>query len=177
MALVPWSEDDFELLRRQNAPEMMAHLGGPEPEAKLLDRHRRYVALPATGKGRMFSLLSLPERVPAGVIGFWETERAGEAVYETGWSVLPEFQGRGIASAAAVATAEAAAAERKHRYLHAFPSLGNPASNAICRKAGFTLLGAVDFEYPKGHPIRCHDWRLDLTRITPGGSHAGAGVG
>jgi hypothetical protein len=36
------------------------------------------------------------------------------------------------------------------------------ASNGVCRKAGFTLLGEVDFEYPKGTPIRSNDWRLDL---------------
>jgi hypothetical protein len=35
-------------------------------------------------------------------------------------------------------------------------------SNAICGKLGFTLLGAFDFEYPPGHPLRCNDWRLDL---------------
>jgi RimJ/RimL family protein N-acetyltransferase len=38
----------------------------------------------------------------------------------------------------------------------------NEASNAICRKLGFELLGEEDFEYPPGNPIRCNDWRLDL---------------
>lgn len=26
-----------------------------------------------------------------------------------------------------------------------------------------TLVSACDFEYPPGNPIRCNDWRLDLT--------------
>ena len=29
--------------------------------------------------------------------------------------------------------------------------------------AGFTNRGDVDFEYPKGHWIRCQDWCLSLT--------------
>jgi RimJ/RimL family protein N-acetyltransferase len=46
--------------------------------------------------------------------------------------------------------------------MHAFPSVTNPPSNAICRKLGFTLMGEYDFEYPVGHLLRCNDWRLDL---------------
>jgi hypothetical protein len=33
----------------------------------------------------------------------------------------------------------------------------------VCERAGFTLLGPVDFEYPKGHWITCHDWRFELS--------------
>jgi RimJ/RimL family protein N-acetyltransferase len=57
-----------------------------------------------------------------------------------GWNVLPPFQGRGIASRAVTMAAAQAAADGKHRYLHAYPSVDNPASNAVCRKAGFELL-------------------------------------
>jgi RimJ/RimL family protein N-acetyltransferase len=46
--------------------------------------------------------------------------------------------------------------------MHAFPSVSNPSSNAICRKLGFTLLAEVDFEYPLGNQLRCNDWPLDL---------------
>ena len=46
--------------------------------------------------------------------------------------------------------------------MHAFPSVDNGPSNAICRKAGFALQDEVDVEYPPGHPMRCNDWRLDL---------------
>lgn len=47
--------------------------------------------------------------------------------------------------------------------LHAFPSPDNIASNAICRKAGFTLLSEVEFEFPPGHIMLSNDWRFDLT--------------
>jgi hypothetical protein len=70
-----------------------------------------------------------------------------------------------------VAVVARARAEKTHRYLHAFPSVGDPASNAVCRKAGFSLRGECDVEYPAGHPLRCNDWRLDLEATadrTPG---------
>lgn len=72
-----------------------------------------------------------PEATPVGNIKFWDGEWHEEPVYEMGWGILPEYQGKGLA-------------------------------NAVCRKAGFTLIEAVDSEYPKGHWMRCNDWRLDL---------------
>ncbi|NUK25584.1 GNAT family N-acetyltransferase [Streptomyces lunaelactis] len=164
----PWSEDDFDLLRAANAPEMMDQLGGPETEEQLINRHRRYVDLSAdrTGKGRMFRIVLLSSGRAAGTIGFWEQTWNGERVYETGWSVLPGFQGHGVATAGTSAVVEVARAERKHRYLHAFPSVTNGPSNAVCRKAGFDLVGECDFAYPPGQIHRSNDWRLDL-QATP----------
>ncbi|MET7642353.1 GNAT family N-acetyltransferase [Streptomyces sp. NPDC005426] len=160
----PWSPDDLELLRRANAPELMDHLGGPESDEQLIGRHARYVALSADreGRGRMFRI-ALPGVAEAvGTIGFWERTWQGQEVYETGWAVLSEFQGRGIASAATAAVAEQARAEHKHRYLHAYPSVENGASNGVCRKAGFALIGECEVEYPPGHQLLTNDWRLDL---------------
>lgn len=48
------------------------------------------------------------------------------------------------------------------RHLHAFPSVSNSASNAICRKLGFRFVAEVDFEYPPGSMIRSNDCCLDL---------------
>jgi len=160
----PWSEDDFDLLRAANAPELMDHLGGPETEEQLITRHQRYADLSAddTGRGRMFRVVLLSTGEAVGTVGFWEQTWNGEKVYETGWSVLPSFQGRGIATAATRAVVDAARAARKHRHLHAFPSVANGPSNAVCAKAGFELVGECDFEYPPGQVLRSNDWRLDL---------------
>ena len=78
--------------------------------------------------------------------------------------MLPAFQGRGIASTATGLAISSAREDGRHRFMHAFPSVEDPPSNAICRKLGFTLLGAMDFEYPpgSGNMLRCNDWRLDL---------------
>ena len=162
ICLRPWAEGDLGLLREQNTPEMLAHLGGPEAEEAVLDRHRRYVELSASGTGRMYVVLFGPDSLVAGSIGFWEKEWDGETVYETGWHVLPRFQGRGVATRAALAVARIAAAEGDRKELHAFPPVVNAASVGVCRKAGFALRGECDFEYPKGTWIRCEDWWLPL---------------
>jgi RimJ/RimL family protein N-acetyltransferase len=155
--LEPWTDADLPLLRRiVGDPAMMEHLGGPESETKIADRLRRYVQ-PDSG---MFKIVAGGEGV--GSVGFWEREWRGERVLETGWSVVPEHQGRGIAATATAQAIERARAAGTHRHLHAFPSVDNAASNALCRRLGFTLLGPYDFEYPPGHPLRCNDWRLEL---------------
>jgi RimJ/RimL family protein N-acetyltransferase len=161
VALEPWSADDLPLLHAlMGDPAMTEHLGGPEPPEKIVERQGRYERLADSGRGRMFKIVVDGDAV--GSVGYWEREWRGEQVYETGWSVLPGFQGRGIAGTATALAIEAARAEGKHRFLHAYPSVDNPASNAICGKLGFELLGAHDFEYPKGNPLRCNDWRLEL---------------
>ncbi|GAA3394336.1 GNAT family N-acetyltransferase [Streptomyces roseoviridis] len=174
--LEAWSADDFGLLQAVNSPELTAHLGGPESEERLLARQRRYEALSADADrpGGMFRIVLLPEGTAAGSIGFWESAWEGEPVYETGWTVLPGFQGRGVATAATRAVVERARAEGRFRHLYAFPSTDNGPSNAVCRKAGFTLLGERDFEYPPGRPMRCNAWRLALT--AEGAAPAGTSV-
>ncbi|MFJ6571644.1 GNAT family N-acetyltransferase [Streptomyces sp. NPDC091292] len=170
--LEPWSEADFDLLVRNNAPEMTEHLGGPETEEQVADRHRRYLAMDGAG-GLMYRIaLGAADTEggragtadAVGAIGYWEREWAGQPAWETGWGVLSEFQGRGIAAAAARLVVARARENGRRRTLHAFPSQDHPASNGVCRKAGFTLIGPSDFEYPKGHWIRVNDWRVDLTR-------------
>jgi RimJ/RimL family protein N-acetyltransferase len=52
--------------------------------------------------------------------------------------------------------------ERRHAHLHALPAADHPASNAVCRKVGFTLLGETDIEYPPGDIMRCNNRRLEL---------------
>ena len=159
----PWSKGDLPLLERlMGDPAMTEHLGGAETPEKIRQRHERYWRSSDSEKGGMFVIVIGPERVATGSIGYWEREWRGLHVWETGWSVLPEFQGQGIATRATAAVVDRARAEGKHRFLHAFPSVYNDPSNAICRKVGFTLLGEVDFEYPPGNFMRCNDWRLDL---------------
>ncbi len=104
----------------------------------------------------------LPALEPVGGIGYWERAWQGETVYEAGWGVQPEFQGRGIATDAVLAAVASARAEHRNRRLHALPCIGNPASNAVGRKSGFLFVMECDFEYPKGPFIRCNDWRVDL---------------
>ena len=162
--LEPWAEGDLPLLRQLlGDPAMTEHLGGPESEEKLVERQAKYERIGGTGTGRMFRIVDEASGEPVGSVGYWEKDWRDTTVWETGWSVLPEFQGRGIAGEATRQAIDRARADGKHQYFHAYPSVENGPSNAICRKLGFELLGAFDFEYPPGHPMRCNDWRLDLS--------------
>ncbi|MFD5915679.1 GNAT family N-acetyltransferase [Kitasatospora sp. NPDC058201] len=163
LRLEPWTDVDLGLLRRINTPDMRAHVGGPESEERMLVRHRRYLDLVPSGIGCMYRIVLEPEDEAVGSVGYAERDWQGATVYEMGWNVLPGHQGRGIAAAAARAAVRAAARTARHPWLHAFPSVGHPASNAVCRKAGFTLLGETDFEFPPGRRMRSNDWRVALT--------------
>lgn len=161
--LEPWSLRDFTLLQRLNAPEMTRHLGGPETEEQLLRRHRAYAQATPLPSGRMFRVVMLPRREAVGNIGYWVREWQDAPVYEIGWNILLPYQGRGLATAAAVALLQLARRSTPvHRFVHAFPAVTNPSSNAVCRKAGFAFMAECDFEYPVGNPLRCNDWRFDL---------------
>ena len=154
-----WTEADIPLLIRLNAPDMTVHLGGPESVEQLNRRLRNYVAS-TTPAARMFKVVV--DGGDAGSVGFWDREWKGEQVYETGWSILPEFQGRGVATRATAVAIEAARDLRRHDAVHAYPSIDNFASNAICRKLDFRLLGECELEYPRGRWMSCNDWRLGL---------------
>ena len=159
----PWSDNDLALLERlMGDPVMTEHLGGPETQQKIRERHERYLRNKPADLATMFVIVVGTERLATGSIGYWQKEWQGHSIWETGWSVLPEFQGQGIATRAIAKIVERARSEQKHRFLHAFPSVNNVPSNAICRKAGFRLLEQVDFEYPPGHLMHCNDWCLDL---------------
>jgi RimJ/RimL family protein N-acetyltransferase len=161
VTLEPWGSGDLPLLERlMGDPRMTEHLGGPETLDKLRERQDRYERL--EGGDRMFKIVDAASGAGVGSVGFWSKDWREQQVYEVGWMVVPEFQGRGIAVAATARAIELAKRDDRHRFMHAFPNVDNAPSNAICRKLGFELLEACDFEYPKGHHMTCNDWRLDL---------------
>jgi RimJ/RimL family protein N-acetyltransferase len=78
---------------------MMEHLGGPETHEKILERQERYEHMGESGTGRMFKIVDVATGEAVGSVGYWDRTWHDEQVYETGWSVIPAFQGRGIAGA------------------------------------------------------------------------------
>ena len=164
--LQPWSEADLPLLEKLlGDPAMMTHLGGPETPEQILRRHQRYLHLPEDGTDHMFRVVWRPDGAGVGNVGYWRKTWRDQSVYEIGWLILPQYQGQGIATRAASAAIEHACREPKYRFMHAFPSVSNPPSNAICRKLGFTLVEECQVEYPPGHSMTVNDWRLDLTEL------------
>ncbi len=161
MILEPWGSGDLPLLERLlGDPRMTEHLGGPETPDQLRERQDRYERL--EGGNRMFKIVEVASGAGVGSVGYWLKEWRDQQVYEVGWMVVPEFQGRGIAVTATGQAIELAKDDDMYRFMHAFPNVENAASNAICRKLGFELLEALEFEYPEGHLMTCNDWRLDL---------------
>jgi RimJ/RimL family protein N-acetyltransferase len=155
----PWGEGDLPLLQKTlGDPAMTKHIGGPESPEKIAERQTRY----QREDSRQYKIVDEATGQAVGWVGYWERTWRDEQVYEIGWSVLPAFQGRGVASMATAQAIVLARSENRLRFLHAFPSVRNAPSNAICRKLGFTLLEECEFEYPPGSFMRCNDWRLDL---------------
>ena len=162
MRLEPLTTNDLWLTEAfEGDPEMMVHLGGPRTKEQIAEAHQRRLDLMARGEAHMFKILPDNSEEPMGSIGFWETEHHGEKVFEMGWFVRREFQGQGVAAAAGKLALDRARAMPNATFMHAFPAVSNEASNAICRKLGFELIGPLDFEFA-GRPLRCNDWRLDL---------------
>jgi RimJ/RimL family protein N-acetyltransferase len=150
-----WGPNDLPLLTALlGDPAMMEHLGGPESPEKLAERQARYEQEPG-----MYKIVA-GEAV--GSAGYWDKEWRDATVWEVGWSVLPAHQGRGYATTGMELLLDVMRADGARRHVHAFPSVDNGPSNAICRKLGFTLLGPQEFEYPKGQLMQCNDWQLEL---------------
>ena len=155
--LEAWAASDHALLAALLAdPAMTVHIGGPESAEKIAERQRRYEK---RGSGQFRIVV---DGQPAGWVGYWEKDWTGTQVWEVGWSVVPRLQGRGAATEATRQLLSVMRAAGLKGEVHAFPSVDNAASNAVCRKVGFELRGAFDFEYPPGRPLRCNDWSTTL---------------
>ena len=109
---------------------------------------------------RQYRVVEAASGSPAGWVGYWESSRGNEPIFELGWAILPAFQGRGLARSGTARVIALAVAEPGDRALYAFPAVANEPSNALCRSVAFTLIGPEDFEYPSGSTLRCNVWRL-----------------
>jgi RimJ/RimL family protein N-acetyltransferase len=159
--LRPWTDADLPLLRRLVGDSaMMAHLGGPETEEQILGRHERYLAMADGRSGRPLVVTSGADAV--GWVGYWESSWHDEPIWEIGWAIVPEQQGKGIATAGAALAIERATQDGRFRHMHAYPGVDNVPSNRVCERLGFMLVATADVEYPKAHWMRCNVWRREL---------------
>jgi RimJ/RimL family protein N-acetyltransferase len=107
----------------------------------------------------MFSIVLFPQFEKVGSVGYWDRMWENGSIYEIGWSVLPQYQGRGIATAGVAQAIVNANIEQKHGFIHAFPSINNAASNTVCRKLNSSLMSQCEFEYPLGNIMQCNNWQ------------------
>jgi RimJ/RimL family protein N-acetyltransferase len=169
-----WTDADFPILVESNSEDMTRYLGGPETDAQLARRHERYLRGWDVGMPRMFAIVDALGQALGG-IGWWDTEWNGQPAYETGWSVLPHAQGRGVAKAALALVVEDVRGHGLNipntesiRPLVAFPNAANAASNAVCRSAGFELVGTDQSEF-RGMMSTWNVWVLASESLRPAG--------
>ena len=86
-------------------------------------------------------------------------------ISEAGWSVCRSTKAR-YASAGLALLLERAHADGRWGAIHAFPGATNAASNALCRKFGFELVGQETVDYG-GRALRCNHWVLAATERRP----------
>lgn len=166
MKLLNISLEDLSLYESVHCDErMMAHLGGSWLKEQMPQKLRRDVALVESGRAWVFKIIPDDSGLAVGTVCIWENTWRGGIINEIGWMILPQFQGRGRATQAVRAILDKACSEQRWREaIHAFPSITNEPSNAVCLKTGFSRIEECDIEYAS-HLLRCNHWRLDLPPI------------
>ncbi len=162
ITLARWDAGDRGLLTLMNTPAMTVHLGGPETEEQLDDRHDRYLRTWSDRPGAMYRIDVDGE--PAGGIGFWPVDEEGIPAFETGWSVLPAFQARGVATAALRLLMAEVRRDGSRTLLAAYPGVDNAPSNALCARTGFEERG-IGSEPWRGGILTFRRWVLDMSPL------------
>jgi RimJ/RimL family protein N-acetyltransferase len=162
MKLETMTGGDVELkIRQETDPQMMAELGGPRTREEIQRAHTKSLVLAAAGECWPLKVIPDGSMFAAGSVAIFPSSHGGESIYEIGWMILPECQGRGIATEAVRAVLQLAQAQRKFGQVHAFPGVTNRPSNRVCEKNGFTKLQECEVEF-SGRRLRCNHWRVDL---------------
>ncbi|HEX5038817.1 MAG TPA: GNAT family protein [Candidatus Limnocylindria bacterium] len=152
-------EDEWLTAALETDPAMMIHLGGPSDPERIPDIHARRLQGIERGDTWYFTIRLGPNGPLVGGVCVWHEAHHPPGTSEAGWGVLPAYQGRGIASAALRELIRLAHEDGRWGDIHAWPSVTNEASNALCRKLGFRHVGVDEFEF-RGHQLRCNDWVL-----------------
>ena len=162
MRLVLMTAEDEELtVRLECDPEIMRYIGGARPEADVRAAHQRRLDLMQKGEAQLYKVVADESDEVLGTVGIWQIDWEGPHSYEMGWFVLPEHQGKGVATTAAQLIIEQARANPEVRTVYAYPAVANAASNAIARKIGMENQGEFDNESFAG-VLRCNNWRIEL---------------
>lgn len=166
VSIRPYAEGDMWLLGKTlGDPGQMVHLNGPESPERIQKRHKLFISMSAEPRaGCQYTILVGPGKTPAGNVGYWESEWKGQKAWELGWFVLPEHQGRGVATSATRQVVDRLTKLNGPRAAIAFPSVDNHASNALCKRLRFRLKEDISSEYPPGSGRQLHVnvWWLDL---------------
>ena len=168
MKLENITHDDLPLYESLHSdPAMMKHLGGAWPKERMPQKLRQNLELIEAGTAWVLKIIPDDDSgQAAGSVCIWENSERGETFNEMGWMILPAYQGRGLGSKAVRAVLDKARAEGRWKVIHAYPATTNAASNAICRKMGFSLVEECDLKW-EGRILHCNHWRIDLHSDSP----------
>lgn len=164
------SENHLDDLRRMHLdPRVMATLGGvrsPEETREWLGRHLEH------WRQYGFGLWLARERRTgkfAGRGGLHHVEIDGRDEIEVGYSFLPEFWGRGLATELARESIRAGFTVLNLPELICFTLTTNRASERVMRKAGFRYERDILYKDQPHVLYRLHraDWRADPTEKSP----------
>ena len=154
--------EDLPIYRRMMTdPLVMAELGGPLAEEGLREKWQGIVD--SVRDGSVWYLAIVPNAdsdETAGTVCVWEHEWRGDQINEIGWMVVPEQQGRGLASGAVRSVLDRARAENRWgRPAHRIPAgrgrrtSGNggesEGESARCRASARSVAGER-----RAHPLR-----------------------
>ncbi|SCL44698.1 Protein N-acetyltransferase, RimJ/RimL family [Micromonospora citrea] len=143
-------------LRMRGDPVMMTELGGPQSPDRIAGQLERDLDTVRADSAWIKMIITGGSARVAGTVTLY----AHGDISEIGWMILPEFQGRGLAGEAVRAVLGLARADGRWGLIHAFPSTTNAASNAICRSAGFALLGEEQTVFA-GRVFQTNHWVFD----------------
>ena len=157
--LRPLTLDDLAFYERTYTdPRMWAELGGVV-EQDMTAKLERDVASVETDRHWVLVIV-IGDGMAAGTVSLWDHEWQGETIDEIGWMVLPEHQGRGLASTGGRRGAEAGGRGSALAAAARVPGDDNAPSNALCRKHGFALRGPLEYTY-RGRSLRVNHWIRD----------------
>ncbi|MDE2143563.1 MAG: GNAT family N-acetyltransferase [Elusimicrobia bacterium] len=162
MRLEDFSLNDFELVESLlSDPAGMADLGGPLTRDEVAKAMKNFVDAVETEEGWIHKIMPGESSDPAGLVFLWDRPWGDGAISEVSVQILPKYQGRGLAKAAAKAVLARALAEGRCKSVHSFPPAVSARAQALCASLGFRKLERCELPFG-GKPVRRVHWRLDL---------------
>ena len=153
-------EGDLEFLQRiTQTPGWLANIGprGTETREGALAYLERSFLTPYRTHGCGLWVIEV-YGVAVGLSGI--VVRSGTEFPDLGYALLPEFEGRGIATLAGQRVLQWASESGRWTHLDAFTMPHNEASNRVLERLGFTDLGIVHLEAFDGEASQ--HWRKGL---------------
>lgn len=144
LTLRAFAPGDVEAFAGFYASPASAFVGGPEDLIATWRRIASYAGCWALRGYGKFVVVDKASGRPAGIVGPWYPEGWPEP--EIGWTVLPEFEGRGYAAEAAIRAIGYAYDELGWRTAMSAVFLGNERSTRLAGRLGARLDGTAEIK-------------------------------